>query len=682
MLTRTFQHLPGVGEVTECRLWKTGILSWKDLERHWGRQLSLFSRIRNGRSALNESWEALYKVDTAFFAELLPTCEWYRIALEFPERTLFLDIETTGLSHVYDRLTMVGWRYDGRYSATIGEELSQQFLDLLHDAAVLVTYNGIRFDVPFLKYKFPEINFPTCHIDLRYLARREGFSGGQKHVEVDLGVARPTELSELRGGDAPLLWYDYLEGDLDALRYLAEYNHADVEGLAAIFDRVVDRIISRIDPPISNVHQFSGTHVPLSFGKEGVHLPVAPPPRDASFTFADLGLNSPRRFVGIDLTGSEERASGWAMLDGVQAKTLRLRTDDELVQATLASPPHVVSIDSPLSLPVGRTRVTDDDPARDVAGITREAERELRRRGVHVYPALLPSMQRLTERGIRLAQRFRDLGFPVIESYPGAAQDIMGIPRKQKGLDVLTQGLVRFGIQGPFADEPVSHDELDAITSAVVAAFFLSGHYEGLGSPEENELIVPHLAPPDTEGSTLVVGISGPSCSGKTTAARMLERNDFCYARFSQIVEEEVKKRGLLPTRENLQAVGAELHKCPGQAWLANRVADRVAAADYAVIDGLRHPRDHSYLVERFDGRFVHIHLKSSREVRRQRWINQGLDPEGFDFAEAHPVEQNVHLLSGLAHVIISNERALPAFLEDVTSSIPAAVDAAVQQCR
>ena len=63
----------------------------------------------------------------------------------------------------------------------------------------------------------------------------------------------------------------------------------------------------------------------------------------------------------------------------------------------------------------------------------RECERELKRRGVNVYPCLIPSMQKLTARGIRLARSLRERGIPVIESYPGAAQDIMRIPRKGAG---------------------------------------------------------------------------------------------------------------------------------------------------------------------------------------------------------------------------------------------------------
>ena len=115
------------------------------------------------------------------------------------------------------------------------------------------------------------------------------------------------------------------------------------------------------------------------------------------------------------------------------------------------------------------------------------------RRGLRVFPCLLPSMQQLTERGIRLANAFRKRGYRVIESYPGAAQDIMRIPRKRSSLEDLAQGLGAFGIKGDFRSEQVSHDELDAITSAVVGYFFLTGDYEALGRECEERLIVPKL---------------------------------------------------------------------------------------------------------------------------------------------------------------------------------------------
>ena len=65
------------------------------------------------------------------------------------------------------------------------------------------------------------------------------------------------------------------------------------------------------------------------------------------------------RIVGIDLTGSERRATGWAMLNGCHAETRSLITDEELIRETLAAKPDIVSIDSPLSVPEGWNRAQE-----------------------------------------------------------------------------------------------------------------------------------------------------------------------------------------------------------------------------------------------------------------------------------------------------------------------------------
>jgi predicted nuclease with RNAse H fold len=100
-------------------------------------------------------------------------------------------------------------------------------------------------------------------------------------------------------------------------------------------------------------------------------------------------------------------------------------------------------------------------------------------------------MQMLTRRGIKLAAALRNAGCKVIESYPGAAQDILGIPRKKTSLEELKQGLWRAGITGDFLTADITHDEVDAITSALVGLFHLADDYIALGTPSEDYLIVP-----------------------------------------------------------------------------------------------------------------------------------------------------------------------------------------------
>lgn len=173
------------------------------------------------------------------------------------------------------------------------------------------------------------------------------------------------------------------------------------------------------------------------------------------------------RVFGIDLTGSEERASGVALLDGTLLEfTKRIKPDAEIEAEAISSRAEVVSIDSPLSLPEDKSK------------IYRWCELELKRRGIGVFWCLLPTMKNLTMRGINLAAKLRSAGLTVIESYPGAAQDILGIPRKQKGVLVLAAALSDFGIRGNL---DVSHDELDAVTAAIVGQYYLRDEYEALG---------------------------------------------------------------------------------------------------------------------------------------------------------------------------------------------------------
>lgn len=181
--------------------------------------------------------------------------------------------------------------------------------------------------------------------------------------------------------------------------------------------------------------------------------------------------------VGIDLTGSELKPSGWACLDGLVATAALLRSDAELLAATLAVNPAVVSLDSPLGLP------------RLPGTIMRDAERELMALRIGVYPCLLPSMVRLTHRGIALKQTIERQGIQVIEGFPGSAQDALGIPRKKTDLAGLRQGLVDYGLHLP--SRSLKHDELDAITAALVGQFWLSGDYHAFGNDEEGPIITP-----------------------------------------------------------------------------------------------------------------------------------------------------------------------------------------------
>ena len=148
--------------------------------------------------------------------------------------------------------------------------------------------------------------------------------------------------------------------------------------------------------------------------------------------------------------------------------------------------PALLIIDAPLSLPRGRENIEDRSGPH-----LRACDRELLRRKIRFFPLTLGPMRMLTERGMRLAAEFRSAGFEVVEGYPGAAQDLLGIPRKGAGLAALRRGLRQLGLRGDLVRSALTHDELDAATIAWVGRRYLAGGALVIGDPHEGLMVLP-----------------------------------------------------------------------------------------------------------------------------------------------------------------------------------------------
>lgn len=532
ILPETFVHLDGIGAKTEQRLWRAGVHDWEALER-----TPMGQRADVGR-ALEKSREALETGNLDYFFAVLPHSERWRAYADFGPKFAALDIETTGLSNTYDEATVIGIEQNGEYRTYVRGANLDDAKEVLEGATGLITFNGALFDLPFIVRTFPSLKLPSAHVDLRFLARRIGLSGSLKRIEQETELDRERTLADIAGYEATVLWseYDY-EGRAASLRKLIAYNAADTCVLRALADLVVARLYERLcedrEQPDEQERLFDIASIPvvkpressrsirppavtsregvLRIGKQRVALPERTG-SDPAVTIGQLQWrmrNPDARIVGIDLSGSDQRPSGWALLEGSRVITGTLGSTQEIIDRTLACQPRLVSIDSPLGLPTGRD-CTDDDCECRSAGITRECERTLRRRGVNVYPCLIPSMQKLTRRGIEIAAALRAADVQVIESYPGAAQDIMRIPRKRASEIQLRAGLERFGLCGLRKSDQVTHDELDAATSAIVGTFYLADSYEALGGGDEGQLVIPTIttttAALEQDGAGLTAG--------------------------------------------------------------------------------------------------------------------------------------------------------------------------------
>jgi uncharacterized protein len=154
--------------------------------------------------------------------------EAWRLFPEFADQCVYLDIETTGLSTVFDTVTLVGL-YDGRkYRVFIAGQNMDEFAAELSKYSVVVTFNGSGFDLRFLKLAFPGLVLPPVHIDLRWVTRKLGMKGGLKEIEAKFGLSRDYSVADITGFDATVLWSKFLRGDKPALEQLIQYNTEDV----------------------------------------------------------------------------------------------------------------------------------------------------------------------------------------------------------------------------------------------------------------------------------------------------------------------------------------------------------------------------------------------------------------------------------------------------------------------
>ena len=109
----------------------------------------------------------------------------------------------------------------------------------------------------------------------------------------------------------------------------------------------------------------------------------------------------------------------------------------------------------------------------------RECDRALLHRGIRFFPVTLGPMRMLTERGLALKRELAQLGYKAVECFPGAAQDLWGIPRQHRDRLGLLSGLRKLGVRG--LKKTATSDELDAATAALAGQWFLLGQCLMLG---------------------------------------------------------------------------------------------------------------------------------------------------------------------------------------------------------
>lgn len=152
---------------------------------------------------------------------------------------VYLDIETTSLDPQDGEITVIGIGVEQGESCGLIQLVEERLdasalIEHLGAHRTLYTYNGERFDLPYIRAKLGVDLTEYCtHRDLMHDCHRQGLYGGMKQVERVLGIKR--ELNDVSGIVAVRLWQDYkLWGCRESLEKLLHYNREDVLNLRAL----------------------------------------------------------------------------------------------------------------------------------------------------------------------------------------------------------------------------------------------------------------------------------------------------------------------------------------------------------------------------------------------------------------------------------------------------------------
>lgn len=167
----------------------------------------------------------------------------------FTENCMFFDIETTGFSPSSSSIYLIGCLYRDGQNLIINQFFAEskadekdvliQFMELLSKFRTIISFNGIGFDIPFIKakcdsYSIEEHFKDYQYIDIFKLVGRIKFllkqpNYKQKTIETFLGIHREDKFS---GGELINVYADYVKNPTkEAEDFLLLHNFEDVTGM-------------------------------------------------------------------------------------------------------------------------------------------------------------------------------------------------------------------------------------------------------------------------------------------------------------------------------------------------------------------------------------------------------------------------------------------------------------------
>jgi uncharacterized protein YprB with RNaseH-like and TPR domain len=243
-LEADFKLIFGVGEVTAQKLRNDGFQTLHDLTRHprWSRAAADVLRLIEARN---------YERLAAYGASDLQLLSFFD-----PRQIKFIDIETVGLYYVNPVFLVGVLRFEedrGIVSQYLARDYSEEkallreVLDELRQTALIASFNGRSFDIPYLRGRMRYHQLRDMdrlvHVDLLRTARKNYRDAlpNCRLVTIERHLLSEERMGDLPGSQVADYYHQFVEtGDRSLIAAILKHNARDLLSMAKILGIMTD----------------------------------------------------------------------------------------------------------------------------------------------------------------------------------------------------------------------------------------------------------------------------------------------------------------------------------------------------------------------------------------------------------------------------------------------------------
>ena len=117
-----------------------------------------------------------------------------------------------------------------------------------------------------------------------------------------------------------------------------------------------------------------------------------------------------------------------------------------------------------------------------------------------------------------------------------------------------------------------------------------------------------------------IIGLTGRNAAGKGTVANLLKERSFEYHSLSDTLRNELRKKGIEESRDELIRVGNELRSSGGSGIFADLMIENISTRANHIVDSIRNPSEADSLNRKYPNHeFYLISVDADPKIRFQR---------------------------------------------------------------